>query len=81
MGRVTCHAKQWPTSHKFICIGLWLRDEEQNCPVSLTLSLCHFRVAEISFFDLHYKFTTKLISHSTQTLCETTKSHAEKMNP
>jgi hypothetical protein len=31
--------------------------------VSLTISPCHFRVAEISFFALDYKFTTKLISH------------------
>ena len=36
---------------------------DQLCPVSLTISPSHFRVAEISFFALDYKVTTKLISH------------------
>jgi len=31
--------------------------------VSLAISPCHFGIAEISFFDHDYKFTTKVISH------------------
>ena len=37
---------------------------------------CHFRIAEISFFALDYKFTTKLISNGVNSIyCSITVNH------